>query len=176
MKSHHDEENAKEQVLVTDELAFKYAMTRDFKNVQDLTISQEGITFIDSGNMTLKSFINLKSLDLSFNEIAKIDNLEVLKELRDLNLSFNKIETIDNLGKFPNLRTVNLNHNKIKRLENLKNCRKLETLSIVGNQIEEFNVYGGLTEPLLELKELLLGKNKIQIIKTALNIFPNVRK
>ncbi len=38
-KSHYDEENSKQQVLITDELTFKHAMTRDFKNLQDLSIS-----------------------------------------------------------------------------------------------------------------------------------------
>lgn len=40
----------------------------------------------------LKQFTNLKRLDLSFNKLAKIDNLDTLKELRELNLSYNRIE------------------------------------------------------------------------------------
>ena len=40
--------------LIDEDLVFKYAMTRDYKNIQDLNIVQEGITFIDSGNFLLK--------------------------------------------------------------------------------------------------------------------------
>jgi len=67
-------------------------MTRDYAKIQDLSIISEGVTFIDAGNIMLKQFINLKKLDLSFNKLAKIDNLDTLKELRELNLSYNRIE------------------------------------------------------------------------------------
>jgi len=67
-------------------------MTRDYAKIQDLSIISEGVTFIDAGNIMLKQFVNLKKLDLSFNKLAKIDNLDTLKELRELNLSYNRIE------------------------------------------------------------------------------------
>jgi protein phosphatase 1 regulatory subunit 7 len=83
-----------------------------------------------------------------------------LKELRELNVSFNRIESIDNLNKLPNLRVLVLNHNKIKKLENLKNLRKLEVLHVNGNLLEDLNIYSS-TESLIELKELSASKNKI---------------
>jgi len=113
-------------------------------------------------------------LDLSFNAIVKIDNLDSLKELRELNLAFNRLETIDNLHKLPQLRSIVLNHNKIRRLENVKGCRKLEVISIIGNLLEDINVYGGGVEALLELRELNVARNKIQLIKQAITLFPNV--
>ena len=85
----------------------------------------------------------------------------MIKDLRELNLSFNRIEAIEHLHKLPSLRVIILNHNQIKRLENLKNLRKLEVLSVIGNQLEEMTVFGTALEPLLELKELNLSKNKI---------------
>jgi protein phosphatase 1 regulatory subunit 7 len=137
---------------------------------------QEGITFIDNGNGVLRQLSQLKKLDLSFNKISRIDNLECLKELRELNLSYNRIEEIHpNIGKIVNLRVVNLNHNKIRRLENLKNCRKLEVLQVGGNALEDLNVYGTAQEPLLELRELHAERNKIQVVKASLSLFPNVR-
>ena len=84
-----------------------------------------------------------------------------MKDLRDLNLSYNLIEVIENLAKLPNLRTVSLDHNKIKKLENLKQCRKLEILSVRGNLLEDLNFHGPAPEPLLELRELHAGRNKI---------------
>lgn len=131
-------------MLITDELAFKNAMTRDYKGVQELSIMSEGITFIDSGNHVLKQMVALKKLDLSFNKIARIDNLEGLRDLRELILSYNRLEEIHaNIGKIQNLRVINLNHNKIRRIENLKTCRKLEVLQISGNLLEDLSVYGG---------------------------------
>jgi Leucine-rich repeat (LRR) protein len=55
---------------------------------------------------------------------------------------------------------VNLNQNKIRQLENLRGLRKLEILSIAGNLLEDLTISGG-GEPLLELKEINAGKNKI---------------
>ena len=97
-----------------------------------------------------------------------------MKELRELNLAFNRLETIDNLHKLPQLRVVVLNHNKIKRLENLKGCRKLEVISVIGNLLEDIKVYGAGVEALLELRELNVARNKIQLIKHAITLFPNV--
>jgi Leucine-rich repeat (LRR) protein len=69
---------------------------------------------------------------------------------------------------------VNLNQNKIRQLENLRGLRKLEILSIAGNLLEDLTISGG-GEPLLELKEINAGKNKIQVIKSSFSLFPNVR-
>ena len=133
-------EGEKKQVLITDDVVFKNAMTRDYRSIQDLSIIQEDITFIDNGNIILKQLSSLRRLDLSFNKLTKIDNLDSLKELRELNLSFNQIEMIEHLGKLPNLRVVTLNHNKIRKIENLKNLRKLEVLNLAGNLIEDMSV------------------------------------
>jgi protein phosphatase 1 regulatory subunit 7 len=108
------------------------------------------------------------------NKISRIAGLDDLKELRELNMSFNRIEVIEHLGKLGNLKTLNLNHNKIRRLENLKNLRKLEVISLTGNLLEDLTVYGGAPEPLLELREIHVARNKIQLIRNAFNIFPNV--
>jgi Leucine-rich repeat (LRR) protein len=148
-------------ILITDEMVFKSAMSRDYRNMQELTLAQENISFLDNNNIVLKQLTALRKLDLSFNKIARIDNLDTLKELRELNLSFNHLENIDNLHKLPQLRTVMLNHNKIRQLENLKGLRKLESLSIIGNLLEDLNVYGPGAEPLLELKEINASKNQI---------------
>jgi Leucine-rich repeat (LRR) protein len=115
-------------VVLNDDMVFRNAMSRDYKNMQELSVNSEEINFLDSGNLIIRQLSALRKLDLSFNRISKIDNLDSLKELRELNLSFNQIEAIDNLHKLPQLRVVNLNNNKIRMLENLKGLRKLETL------------------------------------------------
>lgn len=112
--------------------------------------------------------MNLKKLDLGFNKFMRIENcFECLKDLRELNLSFNKIESIENLNKLPNLRVLILDFNKIKKIENIKTLRKLEILSLTGNLLEDINIGGSLTEPMLELKELNVSKNKIKYLKNV---------
>lgn len=140
-------------------------MTRDYAKIQELSIISEGITFIDTGNVMLKQFTNLKKLDLSFNKIARIDNLDTLSGLRELNLSYNRIEQIENLNKMPNLKILVLDNNKIKQLENIRSLRKLEVLSVTGNILEDLYIYGGVTEPMIEIKEIQAARNKIQKLK-----------
>lgn len=76
-------------------------------------------------------------------------------------MSYNQITVIDNLQKLGNLRVLNLDHNKISKLENLRSLRKLEILSVVGNLLEDVYIHGGVTEPMIELKELNAARNKI---------------
>lgn len=109
-----DQEQEDKQQLIDDDLVFKCAMTRDLKNVQELAIVSEGLSFIDHGNMVLKQLVNLRKLDLSFNKLYRIDNLEALVSLKELNLSYNQIDRIENLAKIPGLRILNLDHNKIR--------------------------------------------------------------
>jgi len=40
--------------------------------------------------------------------------------------------------------------------------RKLEVLQVTGNLLEDLYVYGGATEPMIELKEIQASRNKIQ--------------
>lgn len=142
-----------EDRTVGEDMIFRCAMTKDYKSIIELNIIKEGITFIESGNVFLRQMTSLKRLDLSFNSLTKLDNLECLKELRELNVSYNRVETIDSLAKLVNLKVLNLSHNKIKKLENLKTLRKLEMLQVTGNLLEDLNVHG-CHEPMIELKEI----------------------
>lgn len=53
-------------------------------------------------------------LDLSFNLIRGIENLEQLVHLRDLYLANNKITEIRNLGNLAGLRLLELGSNRIR--------------------------------------------------------------
>ena len=112
IKSEQKEEETSK--IIDDDLVFKCAMTREYKNIQELAIISEGVTFLDNGNLILKQLVNLKKLDLSFNKIYKIDNLDTLVSLKELNLSYNQIDHIENLSKIPGLKILNLDHNKIR--------------------------------------------------------------
>ena len=124
----NNDQQQEEDQTITEDVVFKCAMTKDYKNIVDLNIVKEGITYIESGNLILRQMTNLKRLDLSFNSLTRLDNLDCLKDLRELNVSYNRLDCIDNLTKCINLKTLILDHNRIKKLENLKQLRKLEVL------------------------------------------------
>ena len=65
--------------MIDDEIVFKCAMTREYSKIVELNIVSEGITFIDNGNLLLKSMgPSLRKLDLSFNKLKRIEGLDCL--------------------------------------------------------------------------------------------------
>lgn len=60
----------------------------------------------------------------------------MLTALKELNLSFNYITKIENLETLVNLEVLSLFSNHITRIENLQTLEKLVTLSIGNNLIE----------------------------------------
>ncbi|VDO04025.1 unnamed protein product, partial [Rodentolepis nana] len=83
------------------------------------------------GEFVLKfqiSAIRSINLDLSFNSIHRIENLENLAHLEDLSLFHNSIEKIENMDMNGKLRYLSLGHNGIDNLENILYLRKLKNL------------------------------------------------
>lgn len=78
----------------------------------------------------LDEFQNLTSLDLSFNKIKHIKNVEHLKELTDLYFVQNKISRIEGLDGLDKLRNLELGANRIRVCDNWQ--RKLHGL---GNEL-----------------------------------------
>ena len=107
-----------------------------------------------------KNFLNLKELDLSFNQIKntqwidkipskilskleltkswveKIDWIWELKSLNQLFLSFNKIEKTEWLENLKNLQYLELTHNKLENIDNLADLNNLTDLKIEFNKIK----------------------------------------
>jgi len=111
--------------------------------------------------------MNLKELDLSNNDIEKIENLHTLKRLKVLNLSSNKITKIEGISSLKNLEILNLSNNLIEdipaiimkninltelylannniskkeSINNLKSLNKLVILDLVCNPITDNQDY-----------------------------------
>ena len=117
--------------------------------LQELEIYQGLVTQISSG---VSHLINLKVLDLSFNDIRVIENLGPLVHLEKLFLSNNKISAIQGLETLTNLKVLELGSNKIRSLD-APCLMKLENL-----------------------EELWLGKNKIASMDDLIPCrFPKLR-
>jgi len=87
---------------------------------------------------------NLTWLDLSFNNIREIENLDQLKNLTDLSLYHNQIEVIRGLDGCTNLNILSLGHNNIKDLKQIDYLRKFQNLRCVcleGNKICQNDSY-----------------------------------
>ena len=144
-------------------MVFKVAMTRDLKSITELSLIAEKINFLNFSNSVLTKTVHLVKLDLSYNQIDRIQHLDYLKMLQELNLSGNPIQLIEDLN-LPQLKVLQLDGCRIKVIENLKSCKKLEQLSLNGNLITDLSIQGG-AQQLIELKMLSATNNKIQQLK-----------
>ena len=105
---------------------------------------------------------DLRELDIYDNKIKAIpeDHFNVFKRLKTLDLSYNNIRIIENID-LPTLEVLFLTENKITKMQNLGNVPNLKQLELGSNRIRKIE---GLEKvPLLE--DLWLGKNKIQVLE-----------
>ncbi|SCU98568.1 LADA_0H13938g1_1 [Lachancea dasiensis] len=152
------------------------------ETIEDIDLYDNKIKHISSN---VNNLVNLKSLDLSFNKIkhiknldrltklenlyfvqnriSRVENLSTLKSLQNLELGGNEISEIgpESLRGLDSLREIWLGKNKIPRLINLHHLRSLRILSIQSNRLTKIE---GLEE-LVNLEELYLSHNYIQKIE-----------
>eukprot|EP01083_Nonionella_stella_P088418 246415_1 len=106
----------------------------NFKELKTLNLSHNEISMINN----LFDLYELEDLDLSFNRISVLENVESLQSLRILNVANNKITHIS-LGDVPRLESLDLRHNLIPSsdtiFEGLKGCLKLQDLWLEGNPV-----------------------------------------
>lgn len=103
---------------------------------------------------------NLTKLCLDNNHIEEIINLESLKRLKWLDLSFNKITKIQGLSALSELEDLSLFSNRITTIEELEHCPKLKCVSIGNNKIDSLE-YIVRFRQLPELRMLTLAGNPI---------------
>ncbi|KKP39468.1 MAG: leucine-rich protein [Candidatus Peregrinibacteria bacterium GW2011_GWF2_33_10] len=113
----------------------------------------------------------LESLYLSNNQISKIENLENLINLKELVLTANNLTVITGLDSLVNLTSLHLeNQNSpgITKIENLDNLHSLILLNLDANNINQITDLQNLTA----LETLSLNTNKISNIEALKNIGP----
>ncbi|ODV58858.1 leucine-rich repeat domain-containing protein [Ascoidea rubescens DSM 1968] len=107
------------------------------------------------------NFLSLKYLNLSKNNLSKIERLSKFSSLTDLDLSKNNISKIENLSSLTKLKFLNLSFNKLRKFENLENLKNLIGLNVSCNNLELVeNV-----SKLINLIDLNLSFNKIYDIR-----------
>jgi len=85
----------------------------------------------------LANCTQLKTLDLSYNNIRDISALEKCTELTTLTLSNNNIENISAVSKLTKLKELALDNNKITDMLPVKGLDSLTSLSLRNNKITD---------------------------------------
>lgn len=104
---------------------------------------------------------SLEQLDLSYNEINKVNGIESLFKLRYLDLSHNKIENAQDIGVLIELRHLDLGFNNINEFDDLKKLKKLEYLNLMNNSLKGIKNI----DCFQSIETLNLSKNQISGIK-----------
>ena len=94
----------------------------------------------------LEYAVNLKELDLNYNQIANITSLQGLDSLIQLELSANKINDITPLQDLTRLSYLELISNQISDITVLQNLTNLQYLYLDANPISDFTALQNLTE------------------------------
>lgn len=127
-------------------------------NLRDLDLSNNDIERIEGLNNLKK----LRVLNLQCNKISKIEGISTLKALEVLNISRNLIDeipqTILHLSNLQELYIANNNIERRQSLYNLKNAPKLTTLDLTGNPICQMFDYFAVVSTTLKRLEYLDGK------------------
>lgn len=146
-------EYAKPFVLSTEEKDGKYTLTvisSRLYQIQNLNLSaktgEEKIKDITG----LENFVNLKSINLSHNDVQNIEKLSELKNLETLTIRDCGLTNLNSVKDMTNLLEIDASENSITNLEPLSNLTKLETVIVSNNNI------GNNLQPLNKLSNLSL--------------------
>lgn len=125
------------------------------KNLSELNISFNNLDKIDNlGKLTF-----LSKLDIWNNKLVSISWLENLTRLSDLHLWYNQIKTTKGLEKLVNLKSLKLQHNLINDLSWISSLNKLQELKLEYNELTDNNLK---QIPYIDkLKIITLAENKI---------------
>ncbi|XP_047439582.1 nischarin isoform X2 [Mugil cephalus] len=111
---------------------------------------------------------NLTTLDMSHNCISTIDNsVKLIPKVEFLDLSYNQLSSVENLQHLYNLIHVDLSYNSLRVLEAAHTrLGNIKTLSLAGNQLDQLT---GLTK-LYSLVNLDLSHNQLAQLEEIRNI------
>jgi len=134
-------------LIVDQNINLRYQHIEDISNIRGLEGIYSKMEVLDLSNNNIKkldgieNFINLKILKLNNNRISQIEGLENLKKLQSLSLRNNLISEIQGFDELPNLEYFDLSGNKkINKIpETLNNSQSLKILKLSNCNIENFS-------------------------------------
>ncbi|KAJ8361047.1 hypothetical protein SKAU_G00175720 [Synaphobranchus kaupii] len=124
-------------------------------------MSHNHINCIDE---SVKLIPKVEFLDLSYNELSRVENLQHLYNLIHLDLSYNKLTVLEGVHtKLGNIKTLNLAGNQLESLSGLNKLYSLVNLDLSNNKLSQFEDIKNIGMlPCLE--KLSLTKNPLSII------------
>lgn len=137
----------------------------EMKQVKTLDLHSNDIWVVD---VDLSCLINLTEIDLSFNQVSRIEY--IWKDLKKLFLHQNKINSFKVISdEYSDLESLVMSDNNIQNLDWIEQFPNLTNLEIHHNEVTSLQ---GI-EVLQSLEKIKLEKNKLESI-TELDALPNL--
>ncbi|KAI0259785.1 hypothetical protein BC834DRAFT_832867 [Gloeopeniophorella convolvens] len=156
--------------------------------VRSLSVAWNSLTRASS----FSHLLNLENLDISYNNIDGLSQLECLRHLRELRADGNHIKTLDGLQRmdclvklslqknsidsadftqysWPRLEVLNVSQNRIQRVAGLSLLPSLVVLNLDNNSLDELEAHGILPR----LRILRLSANRLKRLDASR--FPSLR-
>lgn len=134
----------------------------DLESLTDVPLAGKGIKSLQG----LEYAVNVKTLDLSNNQIEDIKPLGKLTKLTDLSLSRNQLNDLSALAGLVNLNTLSISSNQITDLKPLAGLVNLWRLDAANNNIKDLAALSKLTN----LLSLDLSSNQIYDLEPLRNL------
>jgi Leucine-rich repeat (LRR) protein len=105
-------------------------------------------------------------LDLHQNNFVSFSSVPISEKLDTVNLAFNQLVNLENLENAVNLTVLDLHNNKMKQLpDTILNLMNLKTLKISNNELGDINPRLALLEDLVRIN---IEGNPLRSIKPAM--------
>ncbi|XP_064606254.1 uncharacterized protein LOC135471118 [Liolophura sinensis] len=148
--------------------SLEYDSLAPLSNLRALDASLNRISSV-TGIEQLK---HLHTLNLSHNEITRIDLMPSCPSLVELNLSMNKLEDITGLPRLVNLKVLHFNNNQLKSLDGVQSLGRLHELYIQNNKVPDLIPLCGC----LHLSTLNAANNRILTLHSVTDVLGRLKK
>jgi protein phosphatase 1 regulatory subunit 7 len=120
-KNNDTEAEVYNEQLIEKSHVLSNSSTQEYAKIIELVIENEKITKIDKDNQEIRKLApTLRKLNLSYNLLSVVSNLDCCQNLRDLTINNNKLTRIEGLSKLLNLKSLSLDRNKFTKIEGIK--------------------------------------------------------
>lgn len=142
---------------MTRDMILEAAQEVELPKVFSLNLAHKNLGEIST---VLQDCANLRSIDLSYNSISKIDNLVGLRQLREIKCVSNQLTHMMDLKNSSMLQVLKLDDNYLEDIKGIASLSHLQTLSLSRNNLKAFPL--GAVQP--SITSLDLSYNRLSDI------------
>ena len=159
-----EKEKEKITTIITEEMLFNNKKNKDddemYKSLIEINLSKKNLyNFEDKKNISFEKLSNLLILNISYNNLSNIKDVQFFINLKELYINNNLITDLTFCEFLPQLLIFNAENNLINSITSLNTCTKLKILKLSNNKIEYLNSTLRVIKNLKNMTELSIEDN-----------------